>query len=366
MKPVVRQYFPGRAPWRLFVALCWSSGLFFATLSSPASGATLPGGDAPELARAVATWLDDDDENSLPALAELAARGNIAAALLVARIERTTRHFSPWLHSLTRSRRLALFRRPSRDLFPPTWIGWYADQGVDLAVTLKDAGLSRTGAYLVHELNDLGEPQAADTLIRRIMFYGDGPHRAQVAGANLPLPELAPYVMAMDQPGKDSRLGMNAVIHLVGPDALEGVAPDDIRQAAGFLHYGMPFQTLPAANPLHEPLSRRISEMPALKPIANQCESICPNDTAQCSLTMIGLQGGYYDAIRNDSPLESVISQKRFLNSRRGSAIALRRAALARDGAASLRATLGTVWSYSQCLGVAVRKVRESHVRMFR
>ena len=326
----------------------------------------LNGMDSPALEQAVQDWLDDDDQRSLPALARLANEGNIAAGMLVARIERTTKHFSPWVHALTRKRRLALFRRPSRHLFSPGWIGWYAYKGVDLAVTLEDAGLSRTSAWLVHELVDAGEVQASDTLIRRIMFYGNSAQRAQVAGANLPLPELAPYVTAMDQPGKDSRLGMNALQFLVGEDALKGLKADEVLRAADFVNNGLPFQTLPAGHPLHDALADKIADTKALLPITNQCNQACPNDFAQCAVTMMGLHGGYYESIRIDSPLESVISQERFLDSERASGIALRRAALARDGAATQRASIETIWSFAQCLGVAVRGVREAHVNLFR
>jgi hypothetical protein len=73
---------------------------------------------------------------------------------------------------------------------------------------------------------------------------------------------------------------------------------------------------------------------------------------------MMGLHGGYYESIRIDSPLESVISQPRFLASRRASQIALRRAALSRDGAANLRAPAEDIWLESQCLAATITKIR--------
>jgi len=328
--------------------------LFFA---GPAKAEKLFGADSSELAQAVSIWLDDNDRDSLPVFARLAAGGNIAAAMLVARIERTTKFATPYVRSLSREDRLRLFRRPSNYVFAPGWINWYANKGLDLAIAIEDAGLSRTDSYLAYELVDLGERQAADSLIRRIVFYGNGQQQAQIVSANL-LPELDPYLTAMSWPGKDSRLGLNALVHLVGEDALDNVDQNEIDRAAGFLHNGMPFHTLPAGSPLHSTIAQRISELPALRPIYNQCKSICPNDIEQCSVAMMGLHGGYYDSIRIDSPLESVIDQPRFLASRRASAIALRRAALARDGAATLRASVEAIWIDSQCLAAAVSKVR--------
>jgi hypothetical protein len=325
----------------------------------------LPGADAPELAQAVTAWLNDDDRGSLPALAKLAAKGNVAAAMLVARIERTTKFATPYVRSLSRRDRLRLFRRPSNYVFAPGWINWYADKGLDLAIAIEDAGLSRTDSHLAYELVDLGERQAADSLIRRIVFYGNGQQQAQIISANL-LPELDPYLTAMSWPGTNSRLGLNALVHLVGDNALDNVAQDEIDRAAGFLHNGMPFHTLPAGSPLHSAIAQRISEVPALQPIYNQCQSICPNDVEQCSVAMMGLHGGYYDSIRIDSPLESVINQPRFLASRRASAIALRRAALARDGAATLRASVESIWIDSQCLAAAVGKIRLASGDWFR
>lgn len=333
--------------------------------SSTAYAVKLHGADSPELAQAVTAWLNDDDRSSLPALAQLAARGNIAAAMLVARIERTTKFATPYVRSLSRADRLRLFRRPSKYIFAPSWIGWYAYKGLDLAVAFEDAGLSRTDTHLAYELVDLGERQAADTLLRRIAFYGNGQQQAQMISANL-LPELDPYLTAMSRPAYNSRLGLNALVHLVGEDALDAVPRDEVDRAAGFLHNGIPFHTLPAGSPLHSTIAQKISELPALRPIYNQCKSICPNDTAQCSVTMMGLHGGYYDSIRIDSPLESVIDQERFLASRRASQIALRRAALARDGAATQRASVESIWLDSQCLAVAVSKIRLASGDWFR
>lgn len=352
----------GESDMRVFPVLFVLCALLF---SSQAKAEKLFGDDSPELAQAVTAWLNDDDRASLPVMAQLAATGNIAAAMLVARIERTTKFATPYVRTLSRRDRLRLFRSPTKYVFAQSWINLYAEKGLDLAIVFEEAGLSRTDSHLAYALVDLGERQAADTLIRRIVFYGDGQQQAQIISANL-LPELDPYLTAMSRPSSDSRLGLNALIHLVGEDALENIALDEIDRAAGFLHNGMPFHTLPAGSPFHGAIAQKIAETPALRPIYNQCESICPNDVEQCSVAMMGLHGGYYDSIRIDSPLESVIDQPRFLASRRASAMALRRAALARDGAATLRASVESIWVDSQCLAAAVNKVRLASGDWFR
>ena len=53
-----------------------------------------------------------------------------------------------------------------------------------------------------------------------------------------------------------------------------------------------------------------------------------------CSLPAFGLVGGYYELIRFDSPLENLVSQRRFLASARAQGMIARRIASARSEAA--------------------------------
>ena len=66
----------------------------------------------PRFQSALALWLADDEETALPELAALAAGGNRAAQVLLARIDVTLSLQGPWLVGLPRAERNALLRAP--------------------------------------------------------------------------------------------------------------------------------------------------------------------------------------------------------------------------------------------------------------
>ena len=91
------------------------------------------------------------------------------------------------------------------------------------------------------------------------------------------------------------------------------------------------------------------------KPLANLCRRACTEDElSACANMAFGLVGGYYEAIRFDSPLEAIISQPRYLASARAAGMAQRRIALARSEADELPLTKRTVREQSICLAKAV------------
>jgi len=80
--------------------------------TDPARAAELRGQDDPRFRSALALWLADDDETALPELAALAAEGNRAAQVLLARIDATPWFQGPWLVGLPRKERNTLLRAP--------------------------------------------------------------------------------------------------------------------------------------------------------------------------------------------------------------------------------------------------------------
>ncbi len=80
-------------------------GVFFwveVLVAQVAQAGDLQGADDPALQVAIETWLEDNDEDSLPAFAALAADGNVAARLLLSRIEVTDQGPSNYVNSLSR------------------------------------------------------------------------------------------------------------------------------------------------------------------------------------------------------------------------------------------------------------------------
>lgn len=72
----------------------------------------LSGQDDPRFQAALALWLEDDEPTALPELAALAAEGNRAAQVLIARIDVTPQIRGPWLVTRPKAERNALMRAP--------------------------------------------------------------------------------------------------------------------------------------------------------------------------------------------------------------------------------------------------------------
>ena len=94
-------------PWALASMLALWIGCL---VPQDAASGELPGSGDPALQAAIDVWLQDNDEESLPVIASLAAAGNIAARLLLARIENTDRAPTDYVDGLSRKERVELFR----------------------------------------------------------------------------------------------------------------------------------------------------------------------------------------------------------------------------------------------------------------
>ena len=79
-------------------------------LSFSAVANDLAGKDEPEFQAALQLWLNDNDDESLTRLSKLAMEGNVAARLLLARIEVTDRAPSEFVTQLTRKEYMDIFR----------------------------------------------------------------------------------------------------------------------------------------------------------------------------------------------------------------------------------------------------------------
>ena len=99
---------------------------------------------------------------------------------------------------------------------------------------------------------------------------------------------------------------------------------------AGLLGLGLGYGDLSPDNPWRPAVENWVMTARSTTPIARLCDAECPEDTAACAFAFLALSGGYFEVIRYDSPLETVISQDQFLESPRARLMVLRRAALAR------------------------------------
>lgn len=99
---------------------------------------------------------------------------------------------------------------------------------------------------------------------------------------------------------------------------------------AGILALGLGYGDTSGQNRWRKDVEGWILGSQSTRPIADLCRHRCPGETAQCGFAILALTGGYFEAIRLDTPLESTIPQAVFLQSPRARNMALRRAVWAR------------------------------------
>lgn len=332
-----------------------------------ATGAVeLAGSEDAEFKQAVVLWLQNDDETSLHKLAQLARDGSVAARLLLARIERLDRAPSLYLESLSRERRMRLFRSAKGDgPFYSSWIVVEAGSGHPLASALQRAGSPRVDIDAIEQLIAFGERQATDHLVRVAALYGGAQIHRRLLANGLALDELRPFILSQEKPPQKQADGLAALRHIArsgsSNDWLElNMADADTMAASLLLSLGIPFGYVEQHNKWRRPIERWLLHDNAMRPVANMCSAKCLSDVSDCAVTVLGLTGGYYEAIRLDSPLESVIPQSRFLDSLRAQEMALRRAALVRAEDARELASIESIAGYSRCLADLVEIEREN------
>lgn len=314
------------------------------------------------LEAAVELWLEGDDATCLPRLAALAASEHREARLLLARIETEDLGLSAFRQDLTAGEARDLFRQPSEGFFPKSWIAVEAEEGNALALALQAANRPEPSFETIYRLYELGEHQAADHPTRILALYGDEESKRTLSNSPAMLPELAPYVAYLSGPEEARGDGLAAMRHIL-PEKAEDITPssDDALGMAGYLALGLGFGDHRAENVWRGPVEDWLLTAPSMRPIANLCHRSCAEEAGPCAFAFLGLSGGYYEAIRFDSPLESVIPQERFLTSLRAEQMVLRRAALARTETNLKRMSeLPELREISQCAANLVTEAQKS------
>lgn len=336
---------------------------FPATADTPVAGS-----HDPEFVQATQRWLDDDDRQSLPALAQLARDGNRAARLLLARIETTDRAFRPFVANLSRRKRHDLFRASQgSSLFPPSWLKVESDRGDPLARALFKSTSGEIDIAAVERLYALGENEATEHLVRKVAVDGSQSEREALLQVLIPRAELEPYLQGFYRARSGITTGKTGLQFIVG--IIDGVEPESVvlernrethvAEQYVDLGYQSGKQTIGdwKQNPYYEAIARWTLEASPARPAANFCRDICADDElTACAAVTFGLIGGYYEVIRFDSPLESIIPQDRFLQSQRAIGMITRRLAAARTEANEAIFTHEELAARSQCLADAISR----------
>ena len=324
----------------------------------------LAGNNDPALQAAISSWLADDDENSLPVLAALAADGNVAARLLLSRIEVIDQAPSDFVEGLSRKQRVELFRSSSGSgIFRPTWLKSEKAEGNRFAAVLLDSGNTVVDIAAIRNLYELGEPEAAYDLIREAAGNGSSEQQRELESFLPGDSELMPYLQALQNPVAGFTPGHAGLQMIVDGGDLNG-PQGDTDDAAYFVEYG--YQTgiqstaFDRGNHYYDELAGWIESAPSMVPIANLCRRYCAGETRNCAVTVFGLVGGYYKAIKFDSPMQTLIEQSRYLHSERATGMVLRRAAFARAAGASRKLLISDaeLAARSACLAGAIAEAR--------
>ncbi len=326
--------------------------------------------DNNEFKAAVQLWLENDDQSSLPLLSELAKQGNVAARLLLARIDKMDRAPSDFLDNMPREQRLTLMRsNKANGPFYPSWLEVEAQNNNPLAVELRKTQTPHVDLQTIENLRTLGEPQATDHLIRIAALYGGEKVHRELLNRKLVLEELKPYLYSQSLPPKKRADGVEAMLHIAAQTNTEIAEPDltdpDTLNLALFLSLGIPYGEVNKTNQWFSMISQWLFNSDTTLPIADLCNQHCPADSASCAATIFGLSGGYYEVVRLDSPLESIISQIEFLKSERARQMTLRRAALMRAEHGGELATLEKIAQQSRCLADLVAEQRKSNAYLY-
>ncbi|MEM7292606.1 MAG: hypothetical protein AAF420_04295 [Pseudomonadota bacterium] len=328
--------------------------------------ADLSGSNDPQLQEAIELWLEDDDRDSLGLISSLAQAGNVAARLLLARIEFTDRASTSFVNSLSRAQRMELFR-PEKDKGPfrESWIGREARGGNPIAQSLASAISLGIDIPAIESLYALGESDAAEHLVRKVAVDGSDEQRDALMRLLPPGDELVPYLRGFRYARAGQTTGRAALRTIVS--TVQNVAADslildrsaDTRMAAQFVDMGYQAGSDAIEYESHgehyNDLARWLADAPEALPIRSICDAMCDDvDRAACAVTAFGLLGGYYELIRIDTPLHNLISRTRFLSSLRATHMTLRRIIGARTEAGGEIFSRRELIEKSECLADAL------------
>ena len=324
----------------------------------------LQGLQEPVLLAAVQIWLQDNDRDSLPTIATLAADGNIAARLLLSRIEATDQGPSDFVNGLSRKERAELFRSSSgKGMFRPTWLKSEKEAGNQVASVLLESSNTIVSIDAIRKLYEMGETEATYDLIREAAGNGSQEQKQELASFLPEDSELMPYLRALQNPKTAISTGHTALQlsidggNLRGPEADTGTAAYFVEHG---YQIGVQTSDFKQTNYYYDGLASWIVAAPVTAPIATLCRRVCGEETRHCAITTFGLVGGYYKAIKFDSPMQSLIEQSRFVTSNRAVGMVLRRISFARPAGASNKLLISDsqLETKSACLAGAVAEVR--------
>lgn len=283
--------------------------LLLALAAAPAPTAELRGQDDPRFRAALDLWLADDEAVALPELAALAAGGNRAAQVLLARIDATPMLHGPWLAALPRAERIVLMRAPG---------GFSGTSWMQAAA--EDTPLARL--WLVQPTPEatvetaLGFAAMGEARAARDTLYGLAGRQARGFAAHADAPHFPPdlrYLVWLEwdeDPATRARAEAEIAAHHPGDPQLA--------------RYD--FRDIPAAD-----LMDWLATAPLAAPLRDACAALCPASGDACLRAAFLLVGGRVEMISNHvglsslgPPSETLVATEAWNASPRGRATLLR------------------------------------------
>lgn len=325
----------------------------------PGTGASK--GD-PAFSAALALWLDDNDQDSLPRLNRLAEHGNERARLFLHLLQDRPDLWTGWLHRLQEDDRLALFQ-PARSDSARGW--WTRGGAPDLVRWLRTEPLESQFIPAMLQVIAEGEPRLAFSRLAPALQYKELHQIAEIAGSSglppdlhffLPLAELIwdpaqvgnlPSTPSAED-GVQERMQLAlfyswATFLMVQGDFAHQLPAEtlrdmirDLHRIAGSLPYisGDIAQADPAIAGKSAWPERRAVTLDWLRStkIASHyrrmCQISCPDDLDRCLLTAYFANDGFAGMYGYGNPSETLIQGGLFRDSKRGQRSPVRRVAV--------------------------------------
>ncbi|MGY6694973.1 MAG: hypothetical protein ACXIUW_02955 [Roseinatronobacter sp.] len=295
------------------VVLVWAC-----LLGQPLAAYELHGSQDEDFSAALSLWLDNNEEDALPQLRDLAQASNDAAQMLLGLIDKNSALQGPFLSFLAREERIALLRAPG-GLSGRNWITVLAEQN-DLAKTWRDLWSLEGGVDIAQRFLDNGEARAA----REALIVIASRH--------------------------DSALPADVVSQEWYPDSLKHLTQHHDLSEGGseHLHPGHPIRLAAGVTLENSVLREWLMSDPLGMPLRGVCDAQCSDNPGDCAVALYRGLASYHALLLLGSPIAALLTDEEFAETRRSRAAVARRIMLAHS-ARTRDAALQRLGRIDQC-----------------
>jgi len=304
--------------------------------------------DDPQFQRAINAWLQDDDAHALPMLSGLAKAGNEDAMILLGVLNHQAGEMSPYLLSLSKELRVALYRTEG-GLSGQSWLSKVVEQAPFATAILNSTHADKRNIAVRFLLNNNASALVVEPMLATA---GDGDLKAIetfVSHKNFPAHLRMQMIDALpnDATGEFAEQNWEIGLQALNGETLQGFlfarrlhTDGSFRGLRWQRNVGLILQVGEAATyaddafddfgdkypgklppALREQLYQRaggiIMADPILAPIAQLCQARCPSEPSLCARAVFSVIGGYNGFTRIHTPVERYIPAEIFTQSQR-------------------------------------------------